>query len=149
MAKEAWAGVQIFVEVEGPCPRKDGYLALKGKGLSYVSYADELTFKGYWPWTDAIYFDLFSFDDQGMISKVGPCPYTLSDAQINTMRVSAKQALATAQTPGEQKMLTRINERLAVIDGANLSASQGGCTDVPADGVGPDLSEALFLWETD
>lgn len=149
MAKEAWASVQIFVETEGPCPRKDSYLALKGKGLSFDSFSDHLTFLGYWPWSTSVFTDLIVFDDKGMWVETLPCPYTLSSAEIGTMKIAAKQALKTAKTAGEEKMLTRINERLAVMDGTALSSSQGGCTDVPADRAASQSSRDLKLWVTD
>lgn len=128
MAKESWVAVEILVNAK--CERKSNQTA--GRGISYFSVEDHLTFNGYWPWSQDDYFNLIEFDGDGMIINVRPCPHSLSAQQINEMKVVAHQALAAAQTDGERRVLARIKRRLAALDGRSLASSQSGCTDYNA-----------------
>ena len=133
MAKSDWADVQILVETQCEGRRVEGYL--EGKGLGYFSGTDYLLFRGYWPWTSKMWSDMLQFDDEGMLTgdNIHPCPFSLSQDQIDKMRVVVKEALAKTLTKGERRMLNRVDERLAATDGAALSSSQAGCTDQPLD----------------
>jgi|GEM_PF-5275731 len=129
MAKDSWASLQLIVD--SPClgDRQTGYL--DGKGLTYFSVEDILVFKDYWPWSSEIYNDLFVFDEAKMEKVVLPCPYVLSSDQIEAIRLVAVEALQSAKTDGERRMLTRVRERLAVMTGDALEPSQGVCADRP------------------
>ena len=130
MAKDSWADVQLLVDVQCGSGREEKYLP--GRGLSYFSSSDHLTFSGYWPWSQDGYSKLMVFDEAGMVSHILPCPHSLSADQIDRMRIVAREALASAQTDGERRILTRVQQRLAVLDGAKLASSQAGCTDYDA-----------------
>lgn len=132
MAKDSWADVQLLVDSKCEGARERSWLA--GRGLSYLSFEDRLTFMGYWPWSDEAYSELMEFDDQGMFRGVRPCPYSLSADQIAEMRIVAREALAESQTEGEKRVLARVAQRLAALRGAKLASSQGGCTDHDASG---------------
>lgn len=128
--------MSVFVLVESQCEGRGDPGFLKGKkGLSYTSIEDHLVFRGYWPWTSKMWADMLEFDDEGMLTggNTHPCPQSLSQDQIEAMRVVATEALSSANTDGERRVLTRIFERLTSTDGEALSSSQSGCTDKPLD----------------
>lgn len=127
MAKEAWASVQLLVGTECDGARERGRLS--GRGVSYLSSTDELEFYGYWPWSPENYRDLLVFDDEGMIRDVLPCPYALTPLEIEEIGLVALEARANARTDGEIRVLARVSQRLASIDGAELASGQSGCTD--------------------
>jgi hypothetical protein len=131
MAKDRWANVQLAVDSQCEGRRAERYLA--GHGVTYSSISDYLAFRGYWPWTQAEYFELMVFDSEGMISDIRPCPHTLSPEQINALEVLAQEALAAATTDGERRVLARVSERLAAANGEALASGQEGCTDMPPD----------------
>jgi hypothetical protein len=127
-AKDSYAHVQLVVDVQCEGQRL-GYLT--GRGISYLSFSDHIVFNGYWPWTQEEYFNLMVFDSEGMISDIRPCPHVLSAEDLGELRVITQEALAAATTEGERRVLTRIDERLAVTNGAALASGQSGCTDLP------------------
>ncbi len=131
MATRDWADVQLLVDSKCEGKRKDGYVP--GRGLAYFTSGDELTFQGYWPWSEDIYFPLLVFDEKGMVSSIKPCPRSLSLAQIDEMKVVGREAYAAARTGAERRVFARIRQRLAAMDGAALGSSQGGCTDTQVD----------------
>jgi hypothetical protein len=131
MAKQSWASVQLLVGSK--CASEGAESRLAGEGLSYFSADDYLTFVGFWPWSDHLYSSLIEYDAKGMIKDVRPCPNALSSEQIREMRVVATEILAGARTAAEKRMLSRVGQRLAVVDGAKLASGQAGCTDAPID----------------
>jgi hypothetical protein len=130
MAKDSWADVQLSVQSKCEGARARGRLA--GRGLSYFSVEDHLTFHGYWPWSQQDYFKLIVFDNGGMVRDVRPCPYSLTAKQLDEMRIVAREAISDARTIEERRVLARVGKRLATLDGAKLASSQGGCTDYNA-----------------
>ena len=131
MAKESWA-VLILSDVT-PCKGEigEGILNVDGKGLKYSSTNDFLVFREYWPWSSEIWGNLMIFDDEGMWNDTLPCPNSLSQGQIDTIQALAVEALDSSLTDGEERMLSRVIERLKLTNGAALSSSQHGCTDGP------------------
>ena len=146
MAKPDWADVQVVVESRCEGQRELGYL--EGKGLGYSSVSDYLHFRGYWPWTSKMWSDMLEFDDEGMLAggNIHPCPYALTQDQIEAMRVVAAEALSAATTDGERRMLTRVVERLAATNGQALSSSQFGCTDRPLDPTKRATAKEVDPW---
>lgn len=148
-AKEAWASV--FVLVNSQCEGRGDPGFLNGKkGLSYISVQDHLVFRGYWPWTSKMWSDMLEFDDEGMLTggNIHPCPYTLTQDQIEAMRVVATEALSAATTDGERRLLSRVMERLAVTNGEALSSSQQGCTDEPLDPTERASVDEVDPWQS-
>lgn len=94
---------------------------------------DHLVFMGYWTWTPEEYFGLIEFDSEGMISRIRPCPHSLTPEQLNELRTLGGEALDAATTDAERRVLTRIGERLAATNGTALASGQQGCTDMPPD----------------
>lgn len=146
MAEPEWANVQVLVESQCEGQRELGYL--EGKGLGYTSFLDYFLFRGYWPWTSEMWFDRLEFDDEGMLSdsNIYHCPYLLLPDQIDEMRLVVIEALSEATTDGERRMLNRVEERLAAIDGAALSISQSGCTDQPLDPMERTSADKVDPW---
>lgn len=130
-ATERWADVHLVLDTR--CDSLPKKRPIGGRGVSYSSSADFLAFHGYWPWTADEYFDLMEFDSRGKISRIGPCPHSLSHEQINELRALAQAALGTATTGAEKRMLTRVVERLGATNGTALASGQGGCSDLPPD----------------
>jgi hypothetical protein len=131
MATEQWADVQLIVDSRCEGRPEEGYL--DGRGLSYFSSSDFLEFHGYWPWTQEEYFDLIEFDSEGMTSNIRPCPHSLLPDQMDELRVLAREALGSATSDAERRMMARVVERLAVANGAALASGQAACTDLPPD----------------
>jgi hypothetical protein len=131
MASDRWASVQLVVDSQCEGQRGEGYL--DGSGVTYSSFNDHLIFRGYWLWTQEEYSDLMVFDDDGMIIDILPCPHVLSPEQIAVLRVTAQEAHDQATTDPEKRILARVDERLAVTNGAALSSGQAGCSDLPSD----------------
>jgi hypothetical protein len=131
MAKDRWANVQLILD--SPCEgdREEGFL--EGRGISYFSSSDFLVFHGFWRWSQEEYFDLIEFDSEGMTSNIRPCPHSLLPEQLDELRVLAQEALEATTTDGERRMISRVVERLSVVNGAALASGQGGCTDLPPD----------------
>lgn len=132
MASDDYASVQLLVGSRCEGKRQTGYL--RGRGLTHLSFEPHLTFRGYWPWSDADHTAQIVFDEKGMISSVRPCPYSLSEDQIAAMRLVADEAQAEAQTDAEKRVLKHVTERLSTLKGDRLASGQAGCTDFgPAD----------------
>ncbi len=131
MATETYADVQLVLgsRCEGPREQR----RIDGRGVSYFSVEDFLVFHGYWSWTEDEYFHLIEYDSRGMTSRILPCPHSLSPEQLNELHALAQEALGTATTEAERRVLTRIIERLAATNGAALASGQEGCTDLPPD----------------
>jgi hypothetical protein len=129
MAKERWAEVLLVVDVK--CDESRDELYLEGRGLTYLTFTDQLVFQGYWPWSSQDFHDVMEFDSKGMISNIRPCPHMLTFEQLQAMRVVAQEALAEATTDAERRVMARIDELLAATDGAALSSAQLGCTNLP------------------
>ncbi|WP_332700796.1 hypothetical protein [Devosia sp.] len=129
MATDHWADVQLLVDSQCEDKRQSGHIV--GRGLSYFSSEDHLTFQDYWPWSEDDHFKLIVFDANGMIASVRPCPYTLSANQIDALRIVAEEAHNEAQTDAERRVLARVKQRLAALNGTGLSSGQLGCTDLP------------------
>ncbi len=127
MAVKDWASVVLLVDK--PCRgiREPGIPS--GKGLRYLSFEDELVFKGYWPWSSEIYDKLLVFDHRGMYVGTRPCPNSLTQEQISQMRATAIAALGVAVASAERRVISRIVDRLGRVDGNALSSQQGGCSD--------------------
>lgn len=122
MATDSYAVVELSV-VSTDC---DG-----GPGLEYFTVQDFLVFQNYWPWP--LGQPTYTFDNEGMINGVLPCPHSLSASQIEQLRAVAQEASAQATTEAERRTLTRVDHLLAETDGASLSSWQLGCIDIPAD----------------
>ncbi len=148
LAKAEWAHVFLFVDSQCAGRDEPGFLEGK-KGLSYSSTSDHLSFVGYWSWTSEMWSDMLEFDEEGMLSggNIHPCPYSLSQNQIDEIRIVATEALSTATTDGERRMLTRINDRLALTNGEALSSSQSGCTDESLDPNELASAEKVNPWD--
>ncbi len=130
-ATENWADVQLIVGSR--CEGRGEERRLDGRGVGYFSSSDFLVFRGYWPWTQDEYSNLIEFDNRGMVSRIRPCPHSLSLEQVNELRALAQEALDAATTGAERRMMTRVSERLAETNGATLASGQEGCTDLPPD----------------
>ena len=149
LAKEAWASVFVLVDSQCEVRGNSGFLDGK-KGLSYISFEDSLVFRGWWPWTQEMWSDMLVFDDEGMLTggNVHPCPHTLTENQIESMRLVAIEALNVAATDGERRMLDRTVERLAATNGQELSSSQAGCTDKPLDPTQRASAKEVDPWQS-
>lgn len=128
MAVERWASVQLFVEE--PCGRLNERAYSPGTGLTYFSVEDYLVFRGYWPWSADIFHKLIVFDRRGNWVHTLPCPYSLTREQIERLRGMAAASVANVSTHAEKRVVLRIAQRLAKLDGKSLSTSQVGCTDL-------------------
>lgn len=102
-----------------------------GRGLEYFTVQDFIVFKSYWAWP--INQPTYTFDDEGMINGVLPCPHSLSPAQIDQLRTVTQAANAEATTDAEKRTLARVDLLLSETNGAALSSAQEGCIDIPAD----------------
>lgn len=131
MANDRWADVQLLVDSH--CESTRQTTQPTGRGVSYFSASDHLTFHGYWPWSGDLYSKLTVFDENGMISDIRPCPYALSAKQIEAMLTVAQEAHTAAQTDAERRVLARLRQRITSLSGATLASGQGGCTDLPAE----------------
>lgn len=74
------------------------------------------------------------------------CGYQLSAKQLTELRKVGQDALDQAQTPGEKRVLARINERLANLGNGPLSIRQEGCVDIPL-GSGDPRSPDVWVNE--
>ena len=128
MANERWAYVRLVTGQTCEERRNGGYVS--DRGASYTSFEDHLVFFGYWPWTRDIYYDLLVFED-GMITDVLPCPNVLPKTDIDQLRWVAQLAISAATTDAERRVVSRLDERLANMDGAALQSTQSGCSDLP------------------
>jgi hypothetical protein len=130
-ATESGAEVQLLAGSR--CEGGTEAIAPGGRGVSYFTGSDFLIFLGYWPWTDDEYSHLIEYDNKGMISRILPCPHSLSQEQLNELRALAHDALDAATTDAERRTMARVTERLAATNGTALASGQGGCTDLPSD----------------
>ena len=131
MATDGWADVQIAIDSQCEGEREGNYLV--GRGVVYSSVSDHLVFRGYWPWTPGEYSSRIVYDSQGMTSNILPCPHALSAEQINELRIVAQEALSHATTDAEERVLSRVGQRLAETTGGALASAQEGCTDQSLD----------------
>ena len=84
-------------------------------GVSYSTSGDHLTF-------------IWHTSERGGGQ---PCPGTIAPEQIAEFRTLTAQALARAETAAERAVLRRMDERLAVTDGAALTTDASGyCNDL-------------------
>lgn len=122
MATDGYAVVQLSVD-PADCEQ--------GRGLRYFTVQDFLVFRNYWPWP--MDQPTYTFDDRGMINGVLSCPYSLSQGQIDQLRIVTQGAKVQATTDAERRTLARVDHLLSETDGAALSSWQLGCIDIPAD----------------
>lgn len=134
MAMEHWVSVQVLVDRRCNNGREKGFF--DGKGLTYFSPEDHLTFKGYWPWTSDIYDKLIIFNKDGNVKTVLPCPHVISAKQVSAMQIVVNDAMMGDNTDSEKRVLSRISARLASVSSVELSSSQAGCTDEPKSSEG-------------
>jgi hypothetical protein len=127
MAVKAWASVELSVDT--PCKAVPEIGNPRGKGLSYLSFEDNLIFNNYWPWTPEIYDKLIVYDSRGMVVKTLPCPNVLTQPDIAEMQATASAASESNVTDAEKRVLSHIAQRLSRVDGRSLSSSQDGCSD--------------------
>jgi len=131
MATEQWVSTRVAV-VSG-CADRDSKTIFDAKGLRYSSSFDELTFHGYFEWSPEIWSELLVFDDKGMLVDKKPCPYELSQSQVDKMLDVVREAQNRSGTPHENAVLTRIANRLAKTDGSSLATTQHGCEHRPSE----------------
>lgn len=131
---EHWVSVQVLVDRRCNNGREKGFF--DGKGLTYFSPEDHLTFKGYWPWTSDIYDKLIIFNKDGNVKTVLPCPHVISAKQVSAMQIVVNDAMMGDNTDSEKRVLSRISARLASVSSVELSSSQAGCTDEPKSSEG-------------
>jgi hypothetical protein len=127
MAVKAWASVVLSVNT--PCKTVPEIGSPSGKGLTYLSFEDNLVFNNYWPWTPEIYDKLIVYDSRGMVVKTLPCPNVLTQPEIAEMQATASAVSESNVTDAEKRVLSRIAERLSRVDGTSLSSFQDGCSD--------------------
>jgi hypothetical protein len=96
-------------------------------GVTYSTSADDLTFRNYWPWSEAESASGIRYDNRGMMIDTGACPHSLSTEQLGALRVVAQEAMAHTTTEQERRTLTRVDQLLAITDGAVLKSGQTGC----------------------
>lgn len=108
MATESYAFVVLYAD-----PNRCG----GGPEVDYLSGADELVFRNFWP--------------QGEMLGGNPCPHALSESDIASLRSVAQDALAHAVTEGEKRVLRRVDQRLSNTNGAALMTyHEGWCSDI-------------------
>ena len=127
LATKEWASVQATLDI--PCEKFERGGGAHQRGLYYFTVLDDIDFKGYWPWSAEICSQQIVYDNKGMIAEILPCPYRLSDDQIEELMTFIGEPQAKAFTDGEKRTLSRIKERLGQVKGDALSSSQFGCTD--------------------
>lgn len=133
-AKNDYASVDL--QTEGQCEAPRAWVDVSGTGIKYFSPADEIVFRGYWA--------------QGEMNRGGnPCPNQVSEAQIVELRRVVAEAFADAQTAGERRVLSRIEQRLSVVDGGALMTHFGGwCSDLTqADWTAATARQSQATWE--
>ncbi|WP_334161172.1 hypothetical protein [Phenylobacterium sp.] len=120
MASEDWADVNLSSDRN----------CAQTLGVSYFTSADHLVFRWH-----------TSGSGGGR-----PCPGAIAPEQIVEFRALAAQALALSETAAEKAVLRRMDERLAVTDGAALTTDASGyCNDLKPEDYhrrrprGPDL----------
>ena len=76
-----------------------------------------------------------------------PCPASLSKSQIADLRLLVPEALARAVTDGEKAVLRRLNERLALANGAALTTDASGwCNDLKPEDYHHPRPRVANLW---
>jgi hypothetical protein len=116
MAKDKWASVLVLLDSH--CDEDFAALLGKATGVQYSTTFDEMIFVGYWP----------------RVREPGgrPCPQSISNEGIAELRTLSARAVTGAKTEGERRVLRRIDERLARVNGANLQTHRSGwCDDSP------------------
>jgi len=131
-AKESYAVVFVLVDAQCGGPRDPGFLDDK-IGVKYESYSDQLLFIGYSSWKPDSMRDIVRDEDGKSLRWLERCPYSLSQSQIDAIRVVVTDVLGLTLTDGERRMLHRVDKRLAETDGSALRVSYLGCVDVVND----------------
>ena len=124
-ATDDWA--EVDVQTDSRCKTPRAWVDGTDPRIHYFTATERIVFKGYWPFGE-------------MYSGPGPCPHQITESHIAELRVVANEALAEATTDGERRVLSRIVQRLSVLNGNALLNWQGWCSDAPQiDETGQDV----------
>jgi hypothetical protein len=148
VAKESYAVVWVFVDARCDGARNSEFFQAK-MGVEYASFSDQLLFKGYSPWKPDPMRDLVRDENGKSLGWPERCPYSVSQAQIDALRVVVTEVLDLAQTGGERRVLRRIDKRLSETDGSALRVSSLGCVDVADDRARRESGQKIDPWDDD
>ncbi|GJL95368.1 MAG: hypothetical protein DHS20C05_17730 [Hyphococcus sp.] len=145
VAKESYAVVYVFVDAQCDSARDSTFFKDK-MGVDYSSFSDQLLFMGYSSWKPDYSRDSIKDENGKSIGWPERCPYSVSQSQIDALRVVLTEALEVTVTDGEQRILNRVDKRLSETDGSALRVSYLGCVDVTNDRARRETGEIVDLW---
>ena len=122
-AKESYAHVWLLPGSRCEGERENSYAP--SAGISYFTVTDEIVFVRYWP--------------EGESYGGNPCPHAISEAQIAELRNLTSEAIGRATTQAQRRVLRRVDERRAAVNGGALMTNGGWCSDLTQQDWDPGL----------
>ena len=145
-AEETYAVIYVFVDALCDGQSDSGFGDDKN-GVQFTSFSDQLLFLGYSDWKPDPIDDVIRDEEGKSLGWPESCPYSVSQAQIDDLRVVVTEVFELALTDGEQRILQRVDKRLSETDGSELRVSYLGCVDVANDRVRHESGNIVDLWD--